>query len=211
MNIHIKLPDRTREMKFNINDSVALQRIYEKWVVKDEWLLYEEALPLLSGLDPKSYFVDTDCEAIRLKIQLAMEQGSLETNQTNRGGAVIHKVKPAMIYQWARAIGLDMPLEFSSLMEFVLKTVISADQRFVSNTDVQESRNSSDIEQILGACLSIVSAFPEECKNNRGIVKTERILLLLEKYSDRLFGGHLPELSSTVIRDIVNHWLEKLR
>ena len=103
------------------------------------------------------------------------------------------------------------PLEFSSLMEFVLKTVISADQGFVSNSDVQESRNSSDIEQILGACLSIVSAFPEECKNNRGIVKTERILLLLEKYSDRLFGGHLPELSSTVIRDIVNHWLEKLR
>ncbi len=34
-------------------EKIDLQMLYEKWVVKDSWLLKHEALPLLFGIDPE--------------------------------------------------------------------------------------------------------------------------------------------------------------
>ncbi len=198
-------------MPFYDDDSFALQRLYEKWVTMDEWLLYEEALPLLLGANPDTDFVNSKYEELRLKVKAEIEQGSLDVIRGKTGKDDVPRVKPATIYHWAIANKLDLPVELVNLMEFVLKTVMLAMPDSVLTDEAEHAQRSSDVEQILGACLAIVSNHPDKCKNKQGIIKAEKVLSLLDMYADRLFNGQPPELSSAIIRDIVNHWLMKLR
>jgi len=193
------------------DDNFALQRLYEKWVVKDEWLLNEEAVPLLMGIDPESDIDNAKCQALRENVRSAIDQNQLNILHNKVGEDTIHKVKPATIYHWAVANKMDLPLEFVNLMNFVLNAVLSTEQDREDFNDFEDVPKSSDIEQILGACLAVVSNYPDECKNERGQIKIEKILSLVDDHSDKLFSTGTPALSTTAIRDIINRWLEKLR
>jgi hypothetical protein len=198
-------------MKSHNDDTFTLQRLYEKWVVKDEWLLDGEAVPLLLGLDPETDFSSAVCESLRLNAHAAVAQGSLMTTKSDEGAAGSHTVKPAVIYHWAMANRQELPIELVNLMEFVLKTTMSLKPEACSQKESAAMSDRRDTEQLLGACFAIVATYPDECKNKQGVIKTERVLRLLDQHSDKLFNGQLPELSSTAIRDMVNHWILKLR
>ncbi len=198
-------------MNSDFEDTFALQRLYEKWVVKEEWLVNEEAIPLLLGSDPTTDFLNSEYNQLQNRIQTAISEGDLKTLTGNVETLEHLKVKPAVIYQWAMANRLTLPMELVNLMEFVLKTVLLNEPEPDSQNESGLSLESSDAQQLLGACFAIAANFPEECKNSRGVVKTERVLRLLDEHSDRLFDGQLPALSSTVIRDLVNHWVQKLK
>ncbi len=196
-------------MNSNNNDAFALQRLYERWVVKDEWLLYDEAIPLLLGLDPTLQFTNVEVESLRLKVKTAIGEGRLQVS--GEGAIEKQKVKPAAIYRWAMANSLTLPVELVNLMEFVLKTVLSTESVSSSRADDPALSDRSDIERILGACLALVASYPDECKNARGMITVERLLKLLDAHAEILFNGEFPAMSSTAIRDTVNHWLNKLR
>ena len=48
---------RQREKELFGEDRVRLQRLYEKWVVKETWLLHDEAIPLLLAIDPTPVWI----------------------------------------------------------------------------------------------------------------------------------------------------------
>lgn len=198
-------------MNSQFNDTFALQRLYEKWVVKDEWLLDDEAVPLLLGLDPALEFLNAKCALLQKKAQAAVAEGSLKTIDSECEADKRYRVKPATVYLWAMTNRLELPMELVNLMEFVLKTVKTVEQEPSLQYESKMMLVRSDTEQILGACFAIVATFPDECKNSRGVIKTEPVLRLLDEHADKLFNGQLPALSSTAIRDIVNHWLLKLK
>ncbi|MBT7950937.1 MAG: hypothetical protein HN764_04875 [Gammaproteobacteria bacterium] len=198
-------------MRSDFEDTFALQRLYEKWVVKEEWLVNEEAIPLLLGTDPTTDFLTSEYKQLQNRIQTAISEGDIKTVTGSTETSDHIKVQPAIIYQWAMTNRLTLPMELINLMEFVLKTVLLNEPEPDSQNESGLLSENNDAQQLLGACFAIAASFPEECKNSRGVVKTERVLRLLDEHSDRLFDGQLPALSSTVIRDLVNHWVQKLK
>jgi hypothetical protein len=198
-------------MNSKYEDTFALQRLYEKWVVKEEWSVYEEALPLLLGLDPATDYLNSDYHKLQLDVDRAVKESELKLISGDMGISSTSKVKPATIYQWAMKKRLSLPMELVNLMEFVLKTLLVNEQE-ASSVDLPTTSSFSedDMQKILGACFSVTARYPEECRNSKGVLKTERILKLVDQHSDKLFEGKLPALSSTAIRDIVNRWLAKL-
>ena len=198
-------------MNSKYEDTFALQRLYEKWVVKEEWSVYEEALPLLLGLDPAADYLNTHYHQLQLEVDRAVKESEFTLISGDTEISSASKVKPATIYQWAMKKRLSLPMELVNLMEFVLKTVLLNEQEPAAvDLPVTLSTSENDIQKILGACFSVTARYPEECRNSRGVVKTERILKLVDQHSDKLFEGQLPGLSSTAIRDIVNRWILKL-
>jgi hypothetical protein len=198
-------------MNSKYEDTFALQRLYEKWVVKEEWSVYEEALPLLLGLDPAVDYLNSDYHQLQLEVNRAVIESEFKLINSDTEVSSTSKVKPATIYQWAMKKRLSLPMELVNLMEFVLKTILLNEQEPPSvDLPAKLSTSENDMQKILGACFSVIVRYPEECRNSRGVVKTERILKLVDQHSDKLFEGQLPNLSSTAIRDIVNRWMVKL-
>ncbi len=194
-------------MKSDYEETFALQRLFEKWVVKEQWLVNEEAIPLLLGSDPTTDFLNSEYKQLQVKVNTAISDGKLEIIETEAGSAI----KPAAIYQWAMTNRLELPMELVNLMEFVLKSILATSPEPSSENQFELASVENDRHQVLGACLAIVANFPDECKNAKGVIKTEAILRLLAKHSDKLFAGQLPKMSSTAIRDLVNQWLQKLK
>jgi hypothetical protein len=192
-------------------DTFALQRLYEKWVIKEEWSLDKEAIPLLLGREPGVDCLNDDCRQLQSRIKEAIANGSLNVTENESDGEKEHRVKPETVYRWAMANRIELPKELVNLMEFIMKTLLAQQSQDSSENPIATTPSGNDSQQILGACFAIVATFPDECRNSRGMIKPERILQLLDKHADKLFNGKLPALSSTVIRDLVNHWLLKLK
>lgn len=195
------------------NSSFALQRLYEKWVIKHDWLLYEEALPLLLARDPGQHIEDAAYGRLKQALDKAVSEKTLPVRQGDREGKVTMIVEPAGIYHWAKANGLSLPAEFSNLMEFVLKTTLAS--RLQETIDehaatLPAGTIHSDIELVLGASFAVLARYNDACRGKNGVVKTEKLLALINKHHAVLFGGRELSLSSTAIRDVVNRWLLKL-
>ncbi len=190
--------------------SVALQRLYEKWVTRDNWSL-SEATFLFLGLEPGEENGDSTYLLLEAELANAAGKGELGSQDSSVPGDQDYKFEPREVFTWARKKGIELPLELVNLMEFVIKTTaFSSSDEFTQENDVTAS-SGKDAENLLGACVSVLANYPDECRNQKGKVTTERILKLLDKHSDRLFPGELPGLSSTSIRDLVNNWILKLR
>jgi hypothetical protein len=99
-------------------------------------------------------------------------------------------------------------------MEFVLNTIKQpVDRRGSNNTiennidDFTDSFN-DDKERILGAALAILCAYPEKCKDNKGQIKANRIVKIINEKGVFWFGDRIPNLSNSVITDLINRWLQ---
>ena len=189
--------------------SIALQRLYEKWVIKDTWTVAESA-SLFLGLEPAD--ADQSAEQLMLQAEMARavdcgELTCLDGSATAPGFAF----EPQAVFAWARRSGVELPTELINLMDFIIKTTmsISSDEGIWAKDD--ESAVNKDAENILGACVSVLANYPDECRNKNGKIAPERILKLVDEHSDSLFPENLPELSSTMIRDLLNNWILKLR
>ena len=88
-------------MRSDFEDTFALQRLYEKWVVKEEWLVNEEAIPLLLGTDPTTDFLTSEYKQLQNRIQTAISEGDIKTVTGSTETSDHIKVQPAIIYQWA--------------------------------------------------------------------------------------------------------------
>ena len=188
-------------------DSIARQKLYEKWVTKEKWSLHE-SICLMTGNDPGSSKRKAEYAVFEQSMIDAVEQGTLESLTSVSGTDADYEFEPQKVFTWARMSGIELPVELVNLMEFVIKTIA-----FTPDEEPEQVENlaSKDAENILGACVAVLASFPEECTNQKGKVSTERLLKLMGKHSDSLFPDSLPGLSSTAIRDLVNNWVVKLR
>lgn len=189
--------------------SVALQLLYEKWVTREHWSL-EESACLLKGQAPGDS--SRDQEVIQLEAELvnAVDCGEMENLATGGINPENYEFEPQKVFNWASRRDIELPAELVNLMEFIIKTTAFAAPNELDDDSDSSIADSNDRERILGACVSVLANYPEECLNKKGKVSTERMLKLIDKYSDQLFSDELPGLSSTGIRDLVKLWVLKL-
>ena len=69
-------------------DRFALQRLYEKWIKKAEWLLEQEAIPLLLGEEPESEMSESVAAKVvalsdRLRRELAADRLKIRVDENN--------------------------------------------------------------------------------------------------------------------------------
>lgn len=197
-------------------ETFRLQSLYEKQVVRDSWLLKDEAIWLISGMDPE-HASEVD-EETRIKInglwqhaRKCVEEELLDVVNREQEPE-LWEVRPVDIYQWARVGRVDLPEVFSNLMGFVTKSIKPAKPTAdAGNTgtgfDKKAYEFDRDREAVLGMALAVLAAFPEQCKSSSGRVRADRIASIIREKEKFWLGDTQISMSSTAVRDLINKWL----
>ena len=208
---------REKEKDVYGEDRITQQKLYEKWAVKPSWHLKNQAIPLLLSMDPEEYSTSSRDEYSEQKYQdlwehaqHCVEQGLLFVLNREHP-ADEWKAKPIDVYKWAAISRVELPLELSTLMEFVMMTLVSTeniDNDSLDNKKQNDITYDKDRERILGAALAMLVTYPERCKNKKGRVSAENILSLIDENESVLFGEEIPGLSPTAGIDLINKWIK---
>lgn len=195
-------------------NSITQQKLYEKWAIKKSWHLKNQAIPLLLGIDPENLFVSSKDEVTEQKhldlckhAQHCVEQGLLSV--INRESPIDEwQVEPIDIYRWASISRVKLPEQLSTLMEFIV--ISMPDITLGSFSDKQyEINHEKDKEYILGAALAMLVTYPEQCRDKNKCVKAEKIISLISKYKNILFGHEIPYLSTTIGLELIERWIRR--
>jgi hypothetical protein len=207
---------RQKEKDIYGKDRIEQQKLYEKWAVKKSWHLKDQAIPLLLSMDPDNISISLFDEVAEQKYQdlwghaqHCVEQDLLLV--MNRECPIDEwEANPIDVYKWAAISRVELPKELSSLMEFVMTTMVSTadiDDGSIDNKKQNVITYDGDKERILGAALAMLATYPEKCRNKKGRVRAENILLLINENEGVLFGEKTPDLSPTAALDLINKWL----
>lgn len=208
---------RKKEKDVYGEDMITRQKLYEKWAVKPSWHLKNEAIPLLLSLDPEKYSTLSCDEYFEQKRQDLWEHAQHCVEQellfilNREHPADEWEAKPIDVYKWAAISRVELPVELSTLMEFVMRTLVSTVNIENDQTDNKKQNDipyDRDKERILGAALAMLVTYPERCKNNKGLVRAEKILSLINENESVLFGEEIPSLSPTASIDLINTWIK---
>lgn len=195
-------------MRINTED-MQQQLLYEYWLKRDTWLLRDEAVPLLLGLDPaRIERTASDITELWEQARSAAEEGELAVY--NRQAPVENwSVAPEVIYRWAGNREIPIPEPFSSLMEFILKTVQKDESVRIQDDNEAVSFNAGN-EIILGSALAVINAFPELCRKGDGSIDIRATILKMHEHAGVLFGSEEPEFTYERIYDLLKNWTAKL-
>jgi len=209
---------RQKEKDVYGEDRITQQKLYEKWAVKPSWHLKNQAIPLLLSIDPEIYSTSSCDEVTELKYQdlwehaqHCVEQGLLFIINRERP-AEEWEAKPIDVYKWAAISRVELPVQLSALMEFVMMSLVSTAN--VDNDSLDNKKQKNDIsyykdkERILGAALAMFVTYPERCRNKKGLVSAENIVSLINENESVLFAEEIPGLSTTACIDLINKWIK---
>lgn len=217
------------EMEEKVNavygdDELTKQRLFEKWAVKEQWILKSEAIPLVLGLDPENSDwqrneqqtkeIDELFEHARTCINQGMSLSVIDKEQEEEQW----QVTPAEFYCWASVSRVDISQQLATLMEFIISTVktssFTTDKANVELTSPEAANLSQNFnqtnEKVLGAALAILLNYPEQCKNSRGRFKVNSIVSLLLEKQAVWFDEKELNLSQSAIEDLLNKWISSL-
>ncbi len=202
-----------REREYQVYDveQLTLQKLYEKWLSKDKWLLHKEAIPLLFGLNPdinRSDEYETDkVDELWTHAKDCVQKKLLRVVNSEQEDSD-WEVFPVDFYRWATVSRITVPAEFSTLMAFVMQVVKPEHESFDRRVeDLQDSNYQKHKEIVLGAAISLLVNAPEQCKNNDEFVIDNIARLIIENKKE-WFGEDnlLLEKSEmiTLINDYIN-------
>jgi hypothetical protein len=206
-----------REKAIYGEDNIKQQKLYEKWAVKTSWHLKSQGIPLLLSMDPDKYSDSDFDETTEKKYQDLWEHAQHCVEQDllvvlNRESPVDEwEAKPVDVYKWAAISRVGLPVQLSSLMEFVMMSLLSTVN---ASNDSPGAKSQSDTaynsnkEHILGAALAMLATYPEECRNKNGRIRAENIVSLISKNESLLFVDKAPDLSATAAVDLVSKWIK---
>lgn len=192
------------------NEDLRQQLLYEYWFKRDTWLLRREAVPLLLGLDPERVdHNEPEIAGLWETIRQSVEEGSLTV--FNRQAPVESwSVTPEAVYRWAGDRAMPLPEPFSSLMEFILKTVKKEDSVRQTENHEAESFNEEN-ETILGAALAVINAFPEACRKKDGSIDVRKTILQINDHANVLLGREDLGFTYERVYDLLKNRTDKLR
>lgn len=169
-------------------DDLAQQKLYEKWLKKERWRLRDEAVPLLAGVDPEAPEGSAALDGLWRQLENAVRGGGLAVEDADAAPET-WTAAPAAVYRWAVAAGLGVPEPFRALMEFILQAVQTQPVDEAADPSAFHAGN----EDLLGAALSVLAAFPEQCRRRNGGVDIRKVIVLMHEHAPQLFGaGELP-------------------
>ena len=215
-----QIPVIEREKSIYGEDRIARQKLYEKWVSKDVWVLRTEGIKLLQGVDPGcTDNIDPDTQqqlqelwehaidCVRKKL-LTVNNTDIPEEQW--------QVTPTDLYCWATVSRVNVPPELSGLMEFVLQTVkVKPVTKTVETAESENAGNDQRYQQAreitLGAAVSLLANNPEACRTRRGNVKANLIAAEIMKNADAWFGKEQPVLAQSAMEDLINRYIAESR
>jgi hypothetical protein len=203
-----------REEKIFEKERLSLQKLYEQWSCKEAWLLYEQGIPLLFGIEPGK--VKHEEEEVLIKIESLWEHAQECVQKKLLPVINVEKekeqweVRPLDLYSWGTISRITMPDEFSMLMTFVAQTIKPVQSQ--SNSNFSESEQDmlyqKHREIVLGAATSLLVNAPELCKNKKGKVVSNKIAKNILENEDQWFGDDRPLLAEAAMTDLINEYLK---
>jgi hypothetical protein len=217
---------RSRENEVFGKEKLQQQRLYEKWVSKNSWLLKSEGIPLLLGMDPQA--VNDKTEPVDNKhehndlwehAKRCVEQNLLPVSNKENSPET-WEVSPVDLYCWASVSRILIPDQLVRLVEFVIHTI----KQPVAEIKSLEGKNNHNSggnrvnpetfqkqrEQVLGAALAILARYPEKCKNRKGKTRSEMIVNLINEKGDIWFGDDKLLLSTAAMQDLLDKFLKTI-
>ena len=169
----------------NISNShyVNKQKLFEYWCQKEEWLLFNEGIPLLFSIDPdKKNNINEELfdkiEKLKIHANECVEKKLL--NITNCDEPKIKwTIKPTDFFSWATISRVPMPDEFSALMAFITQTVKSKNN-LENNNETIKNTHLINREITLGAAISLLINDPASCRKNGNIDSTTIVHKILQ-------------------------------
>ena len=209
----VEISMEEREEKIFEKETLNLQKLYEQWSCKESWLLYDEGIPLLFGLEPGNNNIDDELSD---KIESLWEHAQDCVNKKLL--AVINQEKPAKewqvrpldLYSWGTISRITMPEEFSLLMSFVAQTIkpVSIQAEYTVNESSEDMLYQKHREIVLGAATSLLVNAPDLCKNKKGKVVSNLIARNILENEDQWFGNDRPMLAETAMTDLIDEYLK---
>ncbi len=200
-------------------DPFDQQKIYEKWIRKENWSLRDEGMPLAIGLDPEKWAELFNVAGFE-ELETAAWEAFESVSPTDAGPNVLNlddetgdwKVSPAEFYRWLNAQGITVPDSLDSLMQFVMtvmkKPVAQMDVLSSDPASAASQFRSSDREKVLGAAFNIVSKEPNACRDDSGLSNGNALAAMIAAQSVIWFESAKPPMSVEKMGDLLEKWLE---
>ena len=203
-----------REYKIYGEDKLTLQKLYEKWSCKDKWLLYDEGIPLLFGIEPgTNESLDDELsgkiEDLWVHAQSCVNKKLLFVLNTDKPEGE-WEVRPVDLYSWATVCRIPVPDAFSTLMAFIVQTVKCPEggQTYVKTEGTQGAIYQKHREIILGAATSLLINAPDLCENQKGEIVINQITREIIKNKTQWFGNDNPLLAESAMMDLINEYIK---
>ncbi len=201
-------------------DPFYQQKIFEKWIKQDEWLLRDQALPLALGLDPDEKDTFIAIEGFTEQAQKAWN--SLKALSSEGAGPAVSnlydppekwRVESASYYRWLIETGITVPDALDSLMQFVLNVVKKPVPEMTlpetpDRASVVPGSRSSDREKVLGAALNILSKEPDACRDDSGLTNGRALAEMIAAQSVLWFETAKPPMTVEEMGCLLEKWLE---
>tara|TARA_R110000782_G_scaffold266977_2_gene361901 strand:+ start:6358 stop:7014 length:657 start_codon:yes stop_codon:yes gene_type:complete len=210
-NDSVEMTMSERKSKNYDENHLRLQKLYEKWICKDKWLLQKEGIPLLFGVSPN---IDESNHDVLLKIEEQWEHAQECVNKkllsvTNvEDLAEKWEVLPIDLYRWAMVSRISVPEEFSALITFVIQTVKTEQSAHIQTVVEQDAVLQKHKEIIMGAATSLLANAYKQCQNDQGDICAKNISKLIIDNKQEWFGHDEPLLDQPGMTTLIDEYIK---
>jgi hypothetical protein len=207
---------KEREKLVYDTERLRLQKLYEKWLCKETWVIQTEGIPLLLGINPDSPVAIDNNDATKVQDLWEHAHGCIQKNILS----VINiekpsgewEIKPVELYRWATVSRVPVPPEFDALMGFVMQTVkLDNNPVHARNEEAHNAAYHRHREIVLGAAISLLINAPKQCFNNKGGVEIDKLTSLIMQNKAEWFGEEDSLLTESAITDLINDYIKMTR
>ncbi|MBK6657545.1 MAG: hypothetical protein IPG43_05035 [Proteobacteria bacterium] len=177
----------------------ARQLLYERWVGEEQWPLSPVAIALLIGVAPDAW--QRHVEALAMADEVAALLDAMASALALDGEQATTGLR---VRAWAHGQGVAMPAAAESLLDFVARTL----PRLAEQAPVAAaSARTTDTEAVLGAALSLVTRFMEDCLDEQRMFDGARIARLMLAQSALWFPDGPPRMDEQAIAKLIEHYI----
>ena len=210
-NAPLEMTMSEREKNIYDEDHLRLQKLYEKWICKDKWLLQKEGVPLLFGINPDANEsgddVSVKIEELWVHAQECVHNKLLSVLNVDESDDN-WEVLPINLYRWAMVSRISVPDEFSTLIAFVIQTVKPEQNSQFQTVVEQDAVLQKHKEIVMGAATSLLVNASEQCQNDKGIISAINISRLIIENKQEWFGQDEPLLVESAMTELVKDYIK---
>lgn len=210
-NAHVEMTMSERERNVYDEDHLRLQKLYEKWICNDKWLLQKEGIPLLFGINPDTNESGDDVsdktEELWKHAQECVHKKLLSVVNVDNS-ADKWEVLPIDLYRWAMVSRISVPDEFSALIAFVIQTVKPVQNSHVQTEVELDAVLQKHREIVMGAATSLLVNASEQCKNDKGKVDAINVSRLIIENKQEWFGEDELQLDESAMTKLIDGYIK---
>jgi len=208
---HIEMTMSERERATYDEDHLKLQKLYERWICKDKWLLQQEGIPLLLGINPETNISGNEA-SVKIDELWAHAQECVHKKLLSVVNLDISddnwEVLPVDLYRWAMVSRIPVPDEFSTLIAFVIQTVKPEQVRHAQTVVEKDAILQKHKEIVMGAATSLLVNASGQCLDDKGKVSAIRISRLIFENKKEWFGQDDPLLTKSAMTELISDYIK---